>query len=175
MVGKELRNSYLISPLHVGYLYFIRPSPETSMQVCFISISRPVPNSPVNILHLFLNLSSPGLFWSSPLSLFKWCLPHCNPWYTALHWIWCLAKRCSVLSNLQIHRVWKVSILFEMAFVIFQDSAPYRRTPKHITLKDRGNKSWHISSQKTQSFVNADYYWIEGSLWVWSGILWDGS
>lgn len=50
-------------------------------------------------------------------------------------------KRCLVLSNLQRHQVWKVSILFEMAFVIFQDSAPYRRTPKNITLEDRGNKS----------------------------------
>lgn len=37
-------------------------------------------------------------------------------------------------SNLQRYRIWKVSILFEMFFVTFQDSAPYRRTPSTLLL-----------------------------------------
>lgn len=133
-----MRNSYLISPLHVGYLYFIRPSPETSMQVCFISISRPVPipsQYPSFVSQLIFSRSL-LVFLSFSFQILSSSLQpliHCS----SLDMVF--GKK--MLSNLQIHRVWKVSILFEMALVIFQDSAPYRRTPKHITLKDRGNKS----------------------------------
>jgi hypothetical protein len=38
-------------------------------------------------------------------------------------------------SILRRHRVWKASSLVVMAFVTFQDSAPYRRTPSTLLLK----------------------------------------
>lgn len=155
------RTMDLLSPLRTGM--HIRPSPETFMPVCLGTNAELVPMS-----SLFLSSPSPQSIsrspWLYPTSSFQLVSISMQPWgwrlgafYTRgksisifvflspeiVGWCWsaCTSSSFEMVfgQKMRRHRVWKTSSLVVMAYVTFQDSAPYRKTPGTSTMKKTKN------------------------------------
>lgn len=115
---------YLWTCAHVQLFSFL-PFPIDLLQVSYdLHLFR----FPVGI-HLMATLDIEGgciLQTCSSTATFFYLIPGiedwCSFWCRTFHWWWCSARRCEVICKDNCSGRYK--ILFEMAFVTFQDSAP---------------------------------------------------